>query len=1798
MPDLLLSDYDTRTDGKVFNSDSLAQLYDAILGESGTGLYDKIWSQTAGGANIDATELYTRNGNRDIRVTFEGRAWYLANVTRSTNGKLIATLWNADSTVEKYQWAHASLASDGTQKYPTDVYGVSKIRSYKLNAGGDAASSKYTKDAKTLTDGPTASGRVNSVWAAYTLSSSIIGRKSFRDFIVQPKYVASQEVTNAQIGQFCKYICPNEAWGVPATSTTISDRYFNAYNPDAKVLSNLAYGPDTTANAAIDKTLYASWKEDYLWLPSWSEIGFNGDWNITATQRQATADYWIRSGDPTYALWVGSFTAAGALRFRSSTESLSYRQAFHLDLTAAESSAGGVAIPEPTATNTVYNASVQNISTLKPAWYDGDFYAGNSTTYPNAGGNVLVKYYKGGAAINAADIIDAGEYEAEFTLNNSNFYWRNDATKTVKTRRIKFTIKKKPLAVNFAIDSKTGAVQALSINPTDVYPRDGTLNLGVRYKGKASGNSNPSSAVTGYDSTVVPTIWGDYTAEAYIDVPSGTNCNYELTGTTVIAFTRQKDKAKTPTVTTSNATKTYDATVQQINITNFETTKVAISAIYKKNASGTYVMTSDVSWTAGNTYVEVKNAGEYRLEFSVSNDYVWSDGSANTDKKTVDFTVKQKELTVAVTNDEATNSWGWQGGNTINIKIAITGVESGDNIAYDGFYYDNASPATPVDTQAGAYNSASGAYEAALVVSGTTSTGTYTVNATLTAGVDETDNYVLPSGTGAALPKSFTVLAQNVNVSLLSWQVIASNDPTSTPVSIAENGTVKYGLYDVSGTATPITYTVQLDTTNFTAMYLLIDTSTKPTGYTNNRGSAVGTYTTTVDIKAADNDHKILDGSGNPVSSITLTLHWEIVKGDFDVSGIVWEYVDTDGVTVNDYTRPLSYADGLMYTLRVKSSSLPVGLTLNSGYTGMKRAVIGNHTAQLTAADVTYDTANFNAPDFTQMKLAWEITKKQIPLVWKQEKHSNTNPSGKDYNISVIDCDPAIAANIGYKYYDNTTGQALTLAQIDAMAVGNAQFTVKVEAYLISGNNTYMLGDGTTSDFTTTFEVGDGKQLATVTVADKGSAEYEAGKQYFTPSDIKVTDDGTGNAIPTSFYTVTYYRGTSADPANMLPAGEYPEAAGDYYIEIELTAAASGAYSLSKSGFVLTIAKQKVGVPAFTAQQFTGNDITLESCLTGFDGNLMEIVGDATGRNARTYSAIIRLKDTDNYEWDTGSLTPVSYIGKLAAIINGEDCELDWNIEKAVVKAEWKTDGEVPAITSLNAFRDLIDQQRLAVEYHYFDTATGEEVTELAGGKSYEVRAVLIGEDAENIIFEDTQRTDTKMAGTFTAPQNGFLAVMGNLGSMIAANWWWIIVALGILLFLILLIVLIKRRKKKKEEKQAKREAEEEKAEKKRLREEEEEEERQRRKRRREEEEEEERRRRKAQQEVSQQPAANPAAGAMAGTMAMPMAQPVIVQQPAAVQQPQVQPQAQAQPAPKAAERPKILIRQSGNSGRTAELEARVKAAEERAKRSEELLRKALDDRARGTAYSASRSESGYFSANPVNPFMPPESRAAEERARAAEERLERMTEERVRAAEERARMAEMQTVYANNRQPAQNNAPAAPQSSEIQMLEARLRAAEDRARSAEEHSRIAEERAMRAEYAPAHYMGYMGAMPAMPAPAQGIAADVVNALLQAAVKGLTNSQTVITEAPRDPRNVLPITFKAVGSENVDTSEEVAKVSMSPITVGTPTGAHTVPQGAVMTTTTTTTIDASGKKKQPERRELYDTDNAVNKRNN
>ena len=1785
------------SNGKAFNGNNLTKLYEYLTGSSTTATFADVSALVAGTQNygasstiptlVSSADMREKNNGKNLILEFGGKEWTATSLTRDNNGNVILSLWSNYTELCHYAVWFGDTATY-SYAYPANMYSASYIRAYALN-GGRPVDSTGTIPA-TLGYSNHGGGSVHAApaqreasgYARFTMASIGGVTNEIFNYIVRPmdvKYQEIQSMVNHKASTGVVYSIPNEAWGTPDQESI--GRGFNY----------------TT------KTRYDDWKYDTLWLPSMTEIGngravgdttynINGIWlcdNVQKTYSNAGASYVRTLNLLNEAPWNapcgnGALTCGGSpFPFQGyyTNETHGVRPALHLNLTAADAAA---AYEAPSDVETVYNGDYQNCGTVSlnaPSdieWYTAGFYLDTS--------KVTVKYFdKSNNPITDTAAIDVGDYYAEFTLAGGGYIWTDSTDNTDLTRKIKFTIKKKPIELDFAVDLSTGALIKLSPkDPSQVYARD-TLTLGVNYKGKASGNSNTSPSVTGYDSATAPIIWGDYIATAFIDVPTGVTSNYELSGTTSIPFTREKDKALVPSISGAAANKTYDGTTQQVSITNFETAKVSISTISKKNAAGTYVLTTDATWTSPNTYVEVKNAGEYQVEFSVSNDFVWADGSPNSTKKTINFTVKKKDLTLTLVNDEASGAWAWQMGTAVTATLTASGAVSGDNIVFELAYYQSGNTAAPEGTATSSQN-AGGDFEASLVISADAGAGAYSLQAALKAGAGESDNYSIDAGALAAgLPKTFNILAQQVSVSALTWQVLASG--SVTPQAIAENGTVKYALYlDPDGNETPVTYTVTLDTSAFAAMHLEVDTTKYTNGYDNNTCSTVqNNILSKVAIKTTDPNYTILDSNNQEVTSIELELHWSVLQGTFDLANanIKWEYLDPSGA-VHDYVGAIEY-EKKFFTVRPKESSLPLGLKLATPAAGSVLGInsrgrdIKTYTATFYQSDFTCDP-NFDSSSIGSLNFDWEISPKMIPVQWKTEKR--TNALGNDYYFPVIDCDPSLAQYIEYTFYDDSGNELPNgLADIDAQAVGSNILTFRVEAKIKSGETSYALKNTSGGSNDKVFQVGDGKILARVEIDNLSDAAYEAGKQYFTPASIRLVDDSDGSLLGQSDYTLTYYRGTTADPANMLPVGVYPEAAGEYYLEIELAPAAAGTYSLSKSGMILSIAKQKVAVPVFTAPQFTGSDITLESCLSGFNGAIMEIVGDAAGRNARTYSAIIRLKDTDNYEWDTSSVNapevPASYVSRTAEIY-GSDCQMDWQIEKAVLKAEWGKEGDYPAVTSVSAFRELINQGKLGIEYRYYAPGEAEPTpaSELQSGVAYTVEAVLVGDDAENIIFEDTQNVNSVMTGTFELPKNGFLAVMGSLGTVLANNWWWILIGLGALLLLILLIVIIKKRKKKKEEKQAKKEAEEEKAEKKRLREEEEEEERQRRKRRREEEEEEERRRRKAQLEAQQQPMANPAAGAMAGTMAMPMAQPVIVQQPAVVQQPQVQPQAQAQPQaqPKAAERPKILIRQNPQS---AEADARVKAAEERARRAEELLRKALDDRAKN-AVAQTQQNNGYMQPQTLNPFsqnaspyaMPfgnlynapsPELRAMEERVRAAEERA-RGAEDAMR------RFMEMQMIQRG----------ASPQTggqnAEMLVAQERMRAQEDRIeRLVEERMRAAEERALRAELA-----GKQSGNSAMPD------SDFLKTLLEAALRGRDAAPAAQTEEKNhSERNVLPITFTAVSSENVDASEEVAKVTL-------PTGLHSIPRNSVMTSTTTTTVDTTGKKKQPDRRELYDTD--------
>ena len=148
-----LIDYDTRTDGKVFDGQVLAELYNNILGtSSNTGTYKKVKDLVDTNGNQDSLDL--DNGN--IVVEFGGQKWnavYLSKATSAdsdTNvGDVLLTLWLADVDVasipNKYGNAmfnqqEVSPFTDGVYINNTInegiVYGSSYLRAVTLNNGG------------------------------------------------------------------------------------------------------------------------------------------------------------------------------------------------------------------------------------------------------------------------------------------------------------------------------------------------------------------------------------------------------------------------------------------------------------------------------------------------------------------------------------------------------------------------------------------------------------------------------------------------------------------------------------------------------------------------------------------------------------------------------------------------------------------------------------------------------------------------------------------------------------------------------------------------------------------------------------------------------------------------------------------------------------------------------------------------------------------------------------------------------------------------------------------------------------------------------------------------------------------------------------------------------------------------------------------------------------------------------------------------------------------------------------------------------------------------------------------------------------------------------------------------------------------------------------------------------------------------------------------------------------------------------------------------------------------------------
>ena len=308
-------------------SSDLKQLYNAILGTNNGSLADierelqGFYTVSGNGGtynlpNVINSENIRVNNGKNILVNFGGVQWEVVYVTRTgdsaSGGDVILDLFQATASVNS-----SFSTKDGNSQYnltsinnPSHVYSTSYVRSVTLNAGttyqkfnGRIASS-YTNMSSTQS--------TSNAYAKFTMpSTTAMGRKSLTDYIAKPAEVKYQEVESSpglfgvtdNYGAGYNVNFPNDAYGTPYV-----ENYKDAYrDPSGNQLTgrptssqastylevNSGYGGNGVnvfGNGTNIKAGYGDWANDYIWIPSVTEVAPNnnssrGIWALDNEQR-------------------------------------------------------------------------------------------------------------------------------------------------------------------------------------------------------------------------------------------------------------------------------------------------------------------------------------------------------------------------------------------------------------------------------------------------------------------------------------------------------------------------------------------------------------------------------------------------------------------------------------------------------------------------------------------------------------------------------------------------------------------------------------------------------------------------------------------------------------------------------------------------------------------------------------------------------------------------------------------------------------------------------------------------------------------------------------------------------------------------------------------------------------------------------------------------------------------------------------------------------------------------------------------------------------------------------------------------------------------------------------------------------------------------------------------------------------------------------------------------------------------------------------------------------------------------
>ncbi|MDE6302029.1 MAG: hypothetical protein K2M36_00365, partial [Clostridia bacterium] len=666
-----------------------------------------------------------------------------------------------------------------------------------------------------------------------------------------------------------------------------------------------------------------AWGDDYLWLPSVTEAGFedqlkdNNIWRLPNSQRissTAVALTAYRTGDwDTYRNTL-CIKPTGGYNSVTVDNTFGVRPAIHLNLTAT-----GLftQLDNPTDVTTTYNYSTQNVKSVydaKPSdvtWYAPSFYEPADT-------NVKLSYFdNNGAAVSTMK--DAGTYwvKADITayvdavnakIDSDGASWGATQIAAAKAymkpafdgtadtsdsahiesdtvRWFRFIIKPKEVTVNKpAYNSSTNVFTAPTFaNASGELYADAPA-LATRFSGTAADG-------TVFDQiNTLPNKRGNFTAQAVL-VKSTTDTtlydggNYVIKDETNIKCDVVITYLKLTILNLANTTQTYTGSDIKFPL------PAAYNATWRDVAD--FVLPTGVTVQGDDTNgwsLVAKTAGEYTITAKIksdkNSDWCWA-GPNNTEiqtDQTIKITVARKTLFVDFTS--SSGAFVLQKNAAVMFGVEPSNAVDGDDVQVSLKYYNKEHPESPILVPGGKLNAAA------------LEQGTYVLEAVLDDDLAaENCNYVLDT---TANTQEFTVSSQGINIPTIEWQYRENN---GTATAISGSGESATNPYVVTYTGKTFVFSITVNAATLANSGVKIDATYGTNGYTNSSqtNATENAVAVTVRFVPYSAEYAFIDTNGQQAAQQyeDYTLYVKVDKATIDFSKIEWSADELEFTGIN-----------------------------------------------------------------------------------------------------------------------------------------------------------------------------------------------------------------------------------------------------------------------------------------------------------------------------------------------------------------------------------------------------------------------------------------------------------------------------------------------------------------------------------------------------------------------------------------------------------------------------------------------------------------------------------------------------------------------------------------------------------------------------------------------------------------------------------------------------------------------------------------------------------------------------------